>query len=72
MVEGPFFVTFMIAGRPRKQPTPDHENWSMDDLKDGFWVTNEHNLCRANQGHYWIPPSQLVLIEKRNQAPSPL
>jgi hypothetical protein len=71
-VEGPFFVTFMIAGRPRKQPTPDHEHWSMDDLKDGFWVTNEHILCRANQGQYWIPPSQLVLIEKRNQTPTSL
>jgi hypothetical protein len=44
----------------------------MDDLKDGFWVTKEHVLCRAAQGHYWIPPSQVVLIEKRDQLPSPL
>jgi len=72
MVEGPFFVTFMIAGRPHKQPTPDHENWRIEDLINGFWITLEHVLCQESQGHYWIPPSQLMLIEKRNQPPSPL
>lgn len=71
-VEGPFFVTFMVAGQPRKQPTPDHENWKFEDLEKGFWVTPEYTLCRDKQGHYWIPPSQIVLIEVRNQSPSPL
>lgn len=72
MLEGPFFVTFEIARRPVRKPTPDHENWSMEDLKDGFWVTIDHALCRESQGQYWIPPSRIILIEKRNQTPSPL
>jgi hypothetical protein len=71
-VEGPFFVTFNVARRAVRQPTPDHEHWSIDDLKNGFWVTNEHILCTERQGHYWIPPSQIVLIEKRDQSPTPL
>jgi len=72
VVDGPFIVTFTLAGRNRRQPTPDHENWSFEDLKNGFWVTMEHTLCQERQGHYWIPPSQIVLIEKRDQPPSPL
>jgi hypothetical protein len=72
MADGPFFVTFEIAGRPRRQPTPDHEHWSLDDLKNGFWITREHILCRESQGQYWIPPSRIVLIEKRNEVASPL
>ena len=72
MVDGPFYVTFQIAGRPRRQATPDHDNWTFEDLEKGFWVTKDHILCRANQGHYWIPPSQILLIEKRDQPPSPL
>jgi hypothetical protein len=44
----------------------------MEDLKDGFWITANHALCREAQGAYWIPPSQIVLIEKRNQPPQPM
>ncbi len=72
MSEGPFFVTFKIAGQPRKASTPDHENWTIDDLRNGFWVTRDHVLCRASQGQYFIPASQILLIEKRNQPPDPL
>ena len=73
MVEGPFYVTFMVARNvPRRLPTPDHENWTLDDLKDGFWVTEQHVPCRPAQGAMWIPPSQITLIEKRNKAPDPL
>jgi len=72
MAEGPFWVTFTIAGRQRRSATPDHENWNLEDLQNGFWVTVEHVLCRESQGQYWIPPAQIVLVEKRNQPPSPL
>ena len=72
MTEGPFFVTFTIAGQPRRQTTPDHEPWSLEDLTGGFWITKEHALCREAQGSYWIPPSQIQLIEKRNQPPQPM
>ena len=72
MTEGPFFVTYVLAGQPRRTATPDHEPWSLEDLKDGFWITSTHALCREAQGSYWIPPSQVVLIEKRNQPPQPM
>ena len=72
MSEGPFYVTFEVARRPMRKATPDHERWDLSDLKDGFWVTQDHAICRESQGHYWIPPSQILLIEKRNQPPSPL
>ena len=71
-VEGPFWVTFNVAGRPTKRQTPDHERWDIEDLEKGFWITKEHHLCRPSQGHYFIPPSQIVLIEKRHVAPDPL
>jgi len=69
LLEGPFYVTFEVNLREVRQPTPDHEHWTLDMLKDGFWVTQEHILCRETQGHFWIPPSRIVLIEKRDQAP---
>ena len=72
MLEGPFYVTFEVARMAVRQATPDHERWSMEDLKDGFWITKDHILCREKQGHYWIPPARIVLIEKRDQAPSPI
>jgi len=37
----------------------------MDMLTNGFWVTEGYVLCTESQGHFWIPPSQLILIEKR-------
>lgn len=72
MTEGPFFVTFTVARQPMRRPTPDHERWTLEDLKDGFWITQDHFLCRETQGHYWVPPSQITLIEKRHEQPSPL
>lgn len=72
MTDGPFYVTFKVVGQPRKAATPDHENWTMDMLKDGFWITKEYLPCLERQGHYWIPPSQVLLIEKRDQPQSTL
>jgi hypothetical protein len=69
MVEGPFFVTFNVGRQPRRVSTPDHENWKLEMLKDGFWITQQFVPCQESQGHYWIPPSQVILIEKINQPP---
>lgn len=69
MVEGPFYVTFNVGKQPRRLPTPDHENWNLGMLKDGFWITKQFVPCHERQGHYWIPPSQLVLIEKIDSPP---
>ncbi len=65
MSDGPFFVTYKLAGQPRRAATPDHEIWTLEMLSGGFWITKDHALCRESQGHYWIPPSQVVLVEKR-------
>jgi hypothetical protein len=65
-MDGPFQVTFEIARGYQRRPTPDHETWTLEDLTGGFWVTADHILCRPSQGKYFIPPSRIVLIEKRS------
>ena len=60
-----FVVTFFFNRAPTKRVTPDHEQWSFDDLKDGFWITRDLNLCRESQGSIWIPPGMIMSIEKR-------
>lgn len=65
-MEGPFWVTFEIARQPRRIQTPDHEPWSLEDIIGGFWVTPEYTMCRPSQGKYFIPPSRLVVIERRS------
>jgi len=70
VLEGPFFVTFVVARQLRRVPTPDHERWTLEMLKDGFWITQGYVPCQESQGHFWVPPSQLVLIEKRDQPPT--
>lgn len=65
MPDGPFFVTFSIARQLTRVKTPDHQHWTLDMIKDGFWITKDHAMCPETQGHYWIPPSQLIMIEKR-------
>ena len=70
MSEGPFFVTYKLAGQPRKVATPDHEQWTLSMIETGFWITQQHAMCQERQGHYWIPPSQIVLVEKRNVPPT--
>jgi hypothetical protein len=65
MADGPFFVTFKLGQQPIRVPTPDHERWTLDDIKDGFWLTKNRVLCRERQGFYWIPPASITLVEKR-------
>ena len=67
VVDGPFYVSFLVARQLTRTPTPDHERWTLEMLKDGFWVTKGHVLCQESQGHYWIPPSQIILIERRDE-----
>jgi hypothetical protein len=65
-MDGPFWVTFEVARQNRRAPTPDHEPWTLDDLVNGFWITPDFTLCRPSQGKYFIPPSRIVVIEKRS------
>lgn len=64
MSDGPFTVTFYFKGQSVNVMTPDHEPWSMDDIKKGFWVSEERQLCRESQGRFWVPPSMIMLIER--------
>ncbi len=63
-MQGDWIVTFMLARQPRKVQTPFERQWNFDDLKDGFWITHEHQICPVAQGAFWIPPSQILLIER--------
>lgn len=72
MTDGPFIVHFFWQGKRMNRATPDHEPWRFDDLKNGFWITRDLNLCRESQGEIWIPPSMIMSIEKRNQPPGEL
>jgi len=65
VVDGPFYVTFKLVQQPLRVLTPDHENWTLDDIKDGFWITKNRVPCRESQGHYWIPPASLMMVEKK-------
>ncbi len=62
-MHGEFTVTFELNRVPRRLNTPDHEQWTLEDLQNGFWITRDHKLCRQSQGTYWIPPSRIILIE---------
>ncbi len=33
-------------------------------FKDGFWISEKMELVKSVDCKYWIPPSQIVLIEK--------
>lgn len=34
------------------------------EFKDGFWITGTMHLTKGKDAQYWIPPSQITLIEK--------
>lgn len=36
-------------------------------FKDGFWITGTLQLTKGADCQFWIPPSQLVMIEKGGQ-----
>lgn len=63
--DGPFWVTFFFKGTPTTVATPDHEPWNLESIQEGFWLTQDRAMCRASQGHFWIPPSMVMLVEKR-------
>ncbi len=64
---GDWIVTFEFNQRPRRLETPFTEQWAFEDLKGGFWINADHQLCRVSQGHYWIPPSRIMMIEPKEK-----
>jgi hypothetical protein len=62
---GDFWVHYEIARQPRRSVTPDHEPWSLNDIINGFWITEDYRLCRISQGKWFIPASRIILVERR-------
>jgi hypothetical protein len=61
---GDWTVTFTFNRQPRRVQTPFTEQWDFNDLKEGFWINAQLELCRERQGGIWIPPSQILMIER--------
>lgn len=38
--------------------------YSIIQLKDGFWINDEHEYTCHDDAKYWIPPSAILFIEK--------
>jgi len=50
-MQGDFTVTFELNRVPRKLATPDHEQWTFGDLKDGFLDhTRSQTLSSESRG----------------------
>jgi hypothetical protein len=60
---GDWTVIFEFNKLPQRRQTPLSEQWTFEEIKDGFWLNADHQLCRRSQGHYWIPPSRIMWIE---------
>ena len=63
-MKGDWAVTFMFNRMPRRVQTPFAEQWDFNDLTEGFWINAQLELCRERQGGIWIPPSQILMIER--------
>jgi hypothetical protein len=60
---GDWIVTFEFNRLPQRRQTPLESQWAFEEIKDGFWLNADHQICRQGQGHYWVPPSRIMLIE---------
>lgn len=60
---GDWIVTFEFNRTPQRRHTPLESQWAFEEIKDGFWLNADHQICRMSQGHYWVPPSRIMLIE---------
>ena len=60
---GDYRVVFEFERRLVQLQTPFSEQWTFEQLANGFWIDEEPKLVRESQGKYWIPPSRLVRIE---------
>lgn len=43
------------------------ENRRILDVATGFWVDVDFNWTVASQVRYWIPPSQILYVEKEEK-----
>jgi len=57
-----YLLHFRFEEKVVKKILPD--NWRIWDVKDGFWVDDQFNPTRTNDAKYWIPPSQVLFVQK--------
>ena len=62
---GDFTVVFEFNRTPRRLDTPLETQWDFEELRNGFWLDAQHTIVREPRGVYWIPPSRIIVIEKR-------
>ena len=61
---GDYKITFMFNRVPRWVQNPLEQQVDLEEIKKGFWLTPDLKLTDANRGSIWIPPSQIMFIEK--------
>jgi len=64
---GDWIVVFEFNQQPRRLQTPFEKQWNLNELKQGFWIDADHQLCHESQGRFWIPPSRIMWIEPVGQ-----
>jgi len=37
---------------------------SIHEIKDGFWINSKKKFTKKSDCRYWIPPSQIMFVEK--------
>ena len=60
---GDFIITFNFNREIKRIQTPAESQYNFNEIKDGFWLDQNRNLCREDRGKYWIPGGQIVTIE---------
>jgi hypothetical protein len=63
-VIGDWIIVFMFSGQRRRLQTPMESQYDFEEINKGFWIDEQHQLVRENRGKYWIPPSQIEVIER--------
>lgn len=60
-----YYVIFDCGSRQMRKLIPSH--WNISDVKDGFWVDKDLNICHTHSVKFWVPPSKIQYIEKVNK-----
>lgn len=61
---GDWIIVFKFNQQRRRVQTPMESQYHFEEVRDGFWIDEQHKLVRENRGKYWIPASQIEVIEK--------
>lgn len=56
--------TYYVAVVRFRDMTLRIRGYSLGQLKDGFWINDEHEYTALNDAKFWLPPSAILFIEK--------